>query len=138
MTFMESVADDDEIKRFKERSVLALGIEDDGAGSFIAEKLNERGWSAEGRSVSGENNFVLKEDLMFIGSIVFESDEARKIFESNKELAALVLKNDIKIYTLDLKSKPEEDLEDGAESEFGKELNKKLDEKGFKEYEEKT
>lgn len=134
---MEGVINDDaEIAEFKQRSVLALSVEDEGASSYVAEELNRRGWSAENRSVSGENNFVLKEDLMFIGSIVFDSPETQKAFESDKDLMDLVNKNGIKIYTLNL----EQDLPDAEADEdnvFDNEIARELDGKGFKQYKNK-
>lgn len=120
-------------QEFKERSVLTLGLDDDSKGSQVADALNERGWSAESRTVSG-GNYVLKEDLMFIGTIIFDSEESKKKFEADKDLMALVTKNKINTYTLSL---------DNAESEVGDpdvdfdDIGKQLDYIGFKQYEEK-
>jgi hypothetical protein len=94
-----------ELEEFLGRSILVLCAAGSDRSRLIAEELEKRGYIAKFRGASLEwgSNPVEREDLDYIGTIVFSSALEKKLFDKNfPKLNGVIGKNNIGIRILNI------------------------------------
>ncbi len=122
-----------EVEEFKKRSVLAICSAGSDRSKYIAEELNNRGYSADYRGTLKNHNYVTKEDLNFIGTIVFSSIYDKKQFEEIPNLKDYVKRKGIKILIMNItESQKERAIQSQKFTEFKNDISVQLDAVGLK------
>lgn len=90
------------VEEFRKKTVLAVcGAGTDRSG-YIARELNERGYMARSAGVLRGHNYVTREDLAYVGIIVFSSVHEKNIFDKDGRLVKLVREEGIEIRVLNV------------------------------------
>jgi hypothetical protein len=122
-----------EINKFKEKSVYVICWAGSDRSKYIADELMQRGYLAEHGGVMDGQNYVTKEDLSYVGSIIFSSIFEKEKFDKDKDLKDFAKNNGIQIFVMNI---TESDKDRAHNSEkvdlLKKEVSSQLDHIGFK------
>lgn len=124
-------------ERFKRKSVFVICRAGSDRSKYIAEELIQRGYYAShGGTLEGQN-YVTKEDLSFVGSIVFSSVFEKKQFDEDLSLKDFVKRNGINIRVMNITECDKDRAHySGKIDVLKKEISSQLDTLGFREIKE--
>lgn len=127
-----------DVEQFKRRSVFVICRAGSDRSKYIAEDLIQRGYNAShGGTIEG-HNYVTKDDLSYVGSIVFTSVFEKKQFDEDLSLKDFVKRNGINIRVMNITESDKNRAHDSGKIDaLKKEISAQLDTLGFRDIKNK-
>jgi hypothetical protein len=122
-----------EVERFRRRSVFVICRAGSDRSKYIAEELEERGYVASHGGTLKSQNYVTTSDLAYIGSVIFSSVFEKDQFDKDTKLKDFVKGNGINIYVMNITESDKNRAHDsGKVQELKGTISSQLDVLGFK------
>lgn len=125
-----------EVYDFKKRSVHVICWAGSDRSKYISDELTRRGYNSTHGGVMDSQNYVTKEDLNFVGSIIFSSLAEKERFDQDKNLKSFVKKNKIQLFIMNITESRKNYAHNNKEiNSLIEEISSQLDRIGFKKTE---